>query len=129
MYGSIFKRKSFHLFRGAETIDPQELEALREFMKKANPLDESIGTYIETVRENETSCKRGAEYCILFYSERKGEYLRNIGYIGEQIDLYLASKNIGALWYGMGKSPKAQRNGFDYVIMMAIAKNAGEQIP
>ena len=60
--------------------------------------------------ERETTCKRGGQYCILFYSELKDEYLRNIGYIGEQIDLYLASQNIGAL------------NDLDYVIMISIAK-------
>lgn len=36
--------------------------------------------------------------CLLFYSESKEGYLQNIGYLGEQIDLYLTSKNIGALW-------------------------------
>ena len=30
-------------------------------------------------------------------------YLQNIGYLGEQLDLYLVSKNIGTLWFGIGK--------------------------
>ena len=52
----------------------------------------------------------------------KDEYLRNIGYMGEQIDLYLASKNIGALWFGIGKPKEMQVNGLDFVIMISIAK-------
>ena len=72
--------------------------------------------------EKETTCKRGGEFCILFYSETKDEYLRNIGYMGEQIDLYLASQNIGALWFGIGKPKAMQVNGLDYVIMISIAK-------
>ena len=52
----------------------------------------------------------------------KGEYLRNIGYIGEQIDLYLASQNIGALWFGIGKPQNMKVNGLDFVIMISIAK-------
>ena len=58
----------------------------------------------------------------MFYSELKDEYLRNIGYIGEQIDLYLASQNIGALWFGIGKPKNMKINDLDYVIMISIAK-------
>ena len=71
---------------------------------------------------DETTCKRGGQYCILFYSEVKDEYLRNIGYIGEQIDLYLASQNIGALWFGIGKPNDMQKNSLGFVIMISIAK-------
>jgi len=92
------------------------------FINSVTPLDLSIRTEIRIVPEYETTCKRGSEYCILFYSEKKGEYLRNIGYMGEQIDLYLASENIGALWYGIGKPKEMQINGLDFVIMIAIAK-------
>ena len=96
-------------------------------MKKAEPLDPTINTEIRIVSESETSCKRGAQYCILFYSEKKKGYLRNIGYIGEQIDLYLASENIGALWFGIGKTEEKQVNGLDYVIMIAIAAMSQEK--
>lgn len=121
-YSQIFKRKSFHIFRGTETLLEDDINKLNMFINSVTPLDSSIRTEIRIVPESKTTCKRGAEYCILFYSEKKGEYLRNIGYIGEQIDLYLASQNIGALWYGIGKPKEMQINGLDFVIMIAIAK-------
>ena len=68
------------------------------------------------------SCKRGAQYCILFYSETKDGYLNNIGYIGEQIDLYLAAHDIGSLWFGIGKVDEKKYEDLDYVIMIAISK-------
>ncbi|NCC44941.1 MAG: nitroreductase, partial [Clostridia bacterium] len=46
----------------------------------------------------------------------------NIGYMGEQIDLYLASEDIGALWFGIGKPKNMLLDGLDYVIMLSIAK-------
>jgi len=64
----------------------------------------------------------GQEYYILFYSEKKDNYLQNIGYLGEQLDLYLVSKNIGTLWFGIGKPNEQQLDGLDFVIMIAIAK-------
>lgn len=121
-YKQIFKRKSFHLFKNPGVITDDEMQRLNDFLHLVKPLNAEIKTEIHIVPESETTCKRGGQFCILFYSESKDEYLRNIGYIGEQIDLYLASQNIGALWFGIGKPKDRKINGLDYVIMISIAK-------
>ena len=123
LYDMIFKRKSFHLFRniGNEHITLDELEDIEEKFKIFKPLVDDIKVKIKIVKD-ETTCKRGQEYCILFYSEKKENYLQNIGYIGEQLDLYLVSKNIGTLWFGIGKVKEEQIDGLDFVIMIAISK-------
>lgn len=122
-YDMIFKRKSFHLFRniGNEHISDDELQDIEKQITKLKPLVEDIKVKIKIVKEGAT-CRRGQEYCILFYSEKKDNYLQNIGYLGEQLDLYLVSKNIGTLWFGIGKVDENQIEGLDFVIMMAIAK-------
>lgn len=121
-YDMIFKRKSFHIFKDILNISTQELKDIEEKFKTFEPLIKDIKTEIRIVPAEETTCKRGGEYCILLYSEKKGNYLQNIGYIGEQLDLYLSSLNIGALWFGIGKVEKPLYNGLDFVIMIAIAK-------
>ena len=123
LYDMIFKRKSFHLFRniGKEHITNDELKNIEEYISKLKPLVNDIKVKIKIVKEGAT-CRRGQEYCILFYSEKKENYLQNIGYLGEQLDLYLVSKNIGTLWFGIGKVDEKQYDGLDYVIMIAIAK-------
>ena len=123
LYEMIFKRKSFHLFRniGNEHISEEELKSIEVEFTKLKPLVENIKVKIKIVKDN-TTCKRGQEYCILFYSEKKDNYLQNIGYLGEQLDLYLVSKNIGTLWFGIGKVEEKQIDGLDFVIMIAIAK-------
>jgi len=121
-YKQIFRRKSFHIFKNTDVLTDIEIQKLKDFIKTVKPLHSEIKTDICIVPECETTCKRGGQYCILFYSETKGEYLRNIGYIGEQIDLYLSSQDIGALWFGIGKPKEMQINGLDYVIMISIAK-------
>lgn len=123
LYDMIFKRKSFHLFRniGKEHITDDELKNIEEYFSKLKPLVDDIKVKIKIVKEGAT-CRRGQEYCILFYSEKKENYLQNIGYLGEQLDLYLVSKNIGTLWFGIGKVDEKQYDGLDYVIMIAIAK-------
>ena len=123
LYEMIFKRKSFHLFRniGNEHLTDSELQDIENQFVKLKPLVEDIKVKIKIVKDGAT-CKRGQEYCILFYSEKKENYLQNIGYLGEQLELYLVSKNIGTLWFGIGKVEEKQLDGLDFVIMIAIAK-------
>lgn len=121
-YKQIFKRKSFHLFRNTDILTESDISQLKCFISTTTPLYPEINTHISVVSATETSCKRGGEYCILFYSETKEGYLRNIGYIGEQIDLYLSSQNIGALWYGIGKPSNMKYGELDFVIMINISK-------
>ena len=121
-YEQIFKRKSFHFFNGGKPINENDIKQINVFIKTVTPLFNEIKTKIILVPESETTCHRGADYCILFYSEKKGEYLRNIGYIGEQIDLFLVSQNIGSLWYGIGKPKEMKYDGLDYVIMIALKR-------
>ena len=122
LYEMIFKRKSFHLFRniGNEHLTEEEIIDIEKEFSKLKPLVEDIKVKIKIVKKE--SILRGQEYCILFYSEKKDNYLQNIGYLGEQLDLYLVSKNIGTLWFGIGKPEEQELDGLDFVIMIAIAK-------
>ena len=122
LYEMIFKRKSFHLFRniGNEHITEDELKDIENEFIKLKPLVDDIKVKIKIVKKE--SILRGQEYCILFYSEKKDNYLQNIGYLGEQLDLYLVSKNIGTLWFGIGKPDERKLDGLDFAIMIAIAK-------
>lgn len=128
LYPAIYKRKSFHLFRniGDEGISSEERTEIEEAYKHFSPLCLDIKTAIRIVLAAETTCKRGEEYCILLYSEKKEHYLQNIGYIGEQLDLYLTQKDIGTLWFGIGKTEESRYENLDFVIMIAIAKVADE---
>lgn len=123
LYDMIFKRKSFHLFRNisSEHITLEELKDIEKEFNRLKRLASDINVKIKIVKD-ETSCMKGQEYCILFYSEKKDNYLQNIGYLGEQLDLYLVSKNIGTLYFGIGKTDEKQYDGLDFVIMKVIAK-------
>ena len=123
LYSIIFKRKSFHLFKdiGNEKISEKELKEIETHFNNLTPLSENIKVQMKIVKDCKT-CNRGEEYTLLLYSEKKDNYLQNIGYIGEQLDLYLVSKNIGTIWFGIGKPEEPNLNGLDFVIMIAIAK-------
>lgn len=120
LYSMIFKRKSFHVFKEYIPLSPQELQNIKKAFLKCQALFLDIKVKMEIVPKEQTSCRRG-EYCLLLYSERKENAFKNIGYIGEQMDLWLASQNIGVCWYGAGKT-SYQKSGLEFVIMLAIQK-------
>lgn len=124
LYDMIYKRKSFHIFRniGEERLSTEELTEIEDMYAGFVPLYTDIRTAIRIVPAEETTCRRGQEYCILLYSEKKPGYLQNIGYLGQQLDLWLVSKNIGTLWFGIGKAEEPQYEGLDFVIMIAVSK-------
>lgn len=123
----LFRRKSFHLFRNLPDL-PLDEEALTDIVtlwRNLIPLYDDIRTNILIVPAEESTCRRGNEYTILFFSEKKEGYLRNIGYLGMQLDLHLAQENIGTLWYGIGKEERSLR-GLSFVIMMGIRRVPAE---
>jgi nitroreductase len=121
LYDMIFKRKSFRRFNDTLTLSDEELHYINKKIENLVPLVSEIEVKCEIVSKEKTTSKRG-EYCLLIYSEEKEHYLLNIGYMFEQLDLYLASKNIGVCWYGMGKVKEPRYNNLQYIIMMALGK-------
>jgi nitroreductase len=126
LYDMIFKRKSFRRFNDTLTLSEEELMDMIEKINNLNPLVNDIEIKYKIVPRDNTTCKRG-EYCLLIYSQEKEHYLLNIGYMFEQWDLYLASKNIGICWYGMGKVKEPEDDNLKYIIMMAIGKAEEKQ--
>lgn len=120
-YEMIFKRKSFRKFNDELKLSNNELSDIKQKIKTLIPLIDNIDVKCCIVRREETTCKRG-EYCLLIYSEKKENFLLNIGYMFEQLDLYLASKDIGVCWYGMGKTKESMNENLEFVIMMALGK-------
>ena len=124
LYPMIFKRKSFHLFRsvGNDRITAEELDSINTVWKTLEPLYPDIKTTIRILPAVQVNFKRDAEYCILIYSEKKDNWLMNAGFLGEQLDLYLTSLNIGTLWFGIGRPDIQSYDGLEYVIMIAVHK-------
>ena len=122
-YQAIFKRKSFHLFRntGTGTLTSEELDGIRAAFKGFEPLYPEIRTAIRIVPASKLF-RPDAEYGILIYSEKKENWLMNAGYLGEQLELWLVSRAVGTLWYGIGKPDEPQFDGLDYVIMILVRK-------
>ena len=124
LYPMIFKRKSFHTYMntGDAKLSRQELDDISAAFEKLTPLMPDIRMKMTVRKEADSTCHRGNEYALYFYSEPKDGYLLNAGYVIEQMDLWLVSQNIGTLWFGIGKPDEASLDGMVFVIMMGIKK-------
>ena len=97
-YETIFKRKSFHLFRdvGGESISREELEGIRRAYDGFESLYPDIRTAMRIVPAEKVNFKRDAEYCLLLYSEKKENYLMNMAEKGMAFDRKLFVDDAGS---------------------------------
>ena len=121
LYDMIYKRKSVRHFDPSRKLTKEDLSDIQAALDRLKPLMDIPVTF-RVVKRRETTCMWG-EYCLMAYSEAQDGYLLNIGYMMEQMDLFLASKDIGACWYGFGKPREITAcDGREFAIMMALGK-------
>jgi len=125
LYDMIFKRKSIRRYDENLSVTEAEMEDIRQAIVNLTPLVKDIKVKFKIVERKETTSKRG-EYCLLMYSEQKPFYLLNAGYMLEQMDLFLASRNIGACWYALAKTNELKYDSLEYIIMLAFGKSHPE---
>lgn len=126
----IYHRKSCRSFTG-KPVDAQMLERVRSFEPK--PLYPEIRVRMDIVSRDKVKCicPWTTPQLITVYSEEAEGYLENIGFLLQQMDLYLQTLGLGVCWLGMGRmNPKTTEavEGMKFVIMLAFGYPKGEQL-
>ena len=126
----IFKRKSCRSFTGA-LVDAETIETIKAFPMK--PLYPEIKVHWDIVPRNQVKCicPWTTPQLITIYSEEADGYLENIGFLFQQMDLFLQTLGLGVCWLGMGRmNPKttAAVEGMKFVIMLAFGYPKGDQL-
>ena len=126
----IYHRKSCRSFTGVP-VDGPVLEAIKAFPMK--PLYPEMGVHWEIVSREQVKCicPWTTPQLIAIYSEEAEGYLENIGFLFQQMDLYLQTLGLGVCWLGMGRmNPKTTRQvaGMKFVIMLAFGHPRGDQL-
>lgn len=124
---TIYKRQSIRKYDEA-SLTEEALDEIRQFIHSARVLNPDIDWSYDIVgRDNVRTLQRfKAPHYLLMFSQVKDNYLQNIGFIFQQVDLFLQSKGIGSCWVGAG-SPKDYENpkGQKFIILLAFGKPQG----
>lgn len=126
----IYKRKSCRSFTG-KPVDAEMIEKIMSFDMK--PLYPDIKTRWDIVPRNQIKCvcPWATPQLIAVYSEETEGWLENVGFLFQQMDLYLQTLGLGVCWLGMGRmnprtAPKAER--MQFAIMLAFGHPRGDQL-
>ncbi len=126
----IYKRKSCRSFTGVP-VDGAMIETIKAFSMK--PLYPEIKVRWDIVSRNQVKCicPWTTPQLITVYSEEADGWLENVGFLFQQMDLYLQSLGLGVCWLGMGRmnpktAPKVE--GMKFVIMLAFGHPKGDQL-
>ena len=124
LYEAIFKRKSVRKY-DMKPLSDTVLSTVKQFGTSLKALDPSISyelLYLNTEDVKNVVPIKAPHY-ICIYSEKKGNYLMNAGFLLQQMDLFLSANNLGSCWLGMAKPTNqvpVQQNGLEFVIMLAF---------
>ncbi len=126
----IYHRKSCRSYTGVP-VDEEMLEKIRAFEMK--PLYPEIKVKMEIVRREQvvSPLKWLPPQMIAIYSEKADGYLENVGFMFQQLDLYLQTLGLGACWIGLGRmhtktAPEVE--GMKFIILLAFGHPQGDQL-
>lgn len=97
------KRKSIRKY-DLTKLDAETLDRMRDQIGKVTPLYPNIRYCAEIANTSKWSFTGvKAPHYLLFGSEDKDGAIENIGFIGQQMSLFLSEAGIGSCWLGMAK--------------------------
>ena len=116
-------RKSIRKYDQAKP-DEDVLTKVREKIENLKPLYPDIPYNIEIVNKAKGVFGVTAPHYLVFGSEKQDGYLENIGFIGQQMDLFFSGSGIGSCWLGVAKPEKSEASALPHVISMAFGAPA-----
>lgn len=135
LYEAIFVRKSVRNY-SMESLNTQTLDKIRAHYKELTSLFGNIDTDISILDNRKGQQKVisflsvKAPYYLAFYSEEAPRSLMNMGYMMEQMVLYLCSIGIGTCYIGSNRVKKTQltKDGKNLVGIIAFGKSKGSHV-
>lgn len=102
--------------------DKIDTEPIQEFISSAEPLIPTINYSYKILKRDEVKTRMNwsAPYHLALYSEKKENYGLNIGFVFQQVSLYLQSMGIGSCWLGLAT---VKEKDPEFVIMMSFGKS------
>ncbi|MCL2163344.1 MAG: nitroreductase [Oscillospiraceae bacterium] len=123
MNETIRRRKSIRRYERTP-LDDATFAKVRDRIASLTPLYSNIKYSIDIADKTKGLLAQGsgASSFLVFRSEESPAAYENIGFIGQQMDLYFSANGLGSCWLGMAKP--YEKSGMPYVISMAFGNPA-----
>jgi nitroreductase len=121
MNETIRLRKSIRKYDPTK-LDEATLDTVRERIKNVKPIYPEIRYTIEIADKTKKGFGVKAPHFLVFRSEEKDGANENIGFIGQQMDLFFSETGLGSCWVGMAKPENEEAATLPFVICMAFGK-------
>lgn len=129
----IYRRKSTRSFTGV-SVDDATVHRISEFFAELKPLYPEIQVRGEIVDREQVRCflPWTTPQLVAIFSEEKDGYLENVGFMFQQLDLYMQSLGLGVCWLGMGRLDskgiveERSTDNLKFVILLAFGHPKGE---
>ena len=125
MNETIRKRKSIRKYDMTK-LDAETLEKVTSQFDSLVPLYPEIRYSIQVADKTRGLFNVSAPHYLVFGSEEKDGAYENIGFIGQQMDLFFAENGLGSCWLGASKPQEKEASHLPFVICMSFGKPAGQ---
>ena len=126
LYETIFKRKSIRNY-DLTPLDQSMLNTISYHLNNLESIYEDIKTEFKIIGTDYVKRRtmKKAPHYIAAFSEAKEGYLTNIGFMLQQMDLFLSANGIGSCWQGIPKPKKEvfESSNLEYIILLAFGKS------
>ncbi len=122
MVDIIYHRRSVRAYAD-QPVDAALLQEIMDFISTAKPLYPDIRVHAKVVDKVQVRFYMPwkSPQLLAIYSETKPGYLENVGFLFQQVDLYLQSRGLGSCWMGLGKVREQLEDLADMEFVILIA--------
>jgi nitroreductase len=126
LYNAIFKRKSIRNY-DLTPLDQNCLEKISENLRGLKSMTAGIKTEFKIISPDQVKRRfmKKAPHYIAAFSEAKGAYMTNVGFMLQQMDLYFSATGLGSCWQGIPKPTRevTECSNLEFVILMAFGNS------
>lgn len=130
----IYRRRSTRSYID-EPVDEATIAKIEDYIGTLLPLYPEIKVRAEVVGRERVKCILPwiTPQLVAIYSEDREGALENVGFLFQQLDLYLQTIGLGACWLGMGKmhkqgSVEGQDDSLKFMMLLAFGYPKGEAL-
>ena len=115
----IFKRRSIRSYQ-PEPVSGEQLASIRAFMAQLVPLYPDIPVKAEILDASQVRCMQPwkTPHFVTISTQDSPEAFINVGFLFQQLDLYIQSLGLGSCWVGLGRPRKELDDTLTHAILM-----------